>query len=159
MPEERVQRRLAAILAADVVGGYSRMVEADEAGTIARLKTVRTELLEPMLASDGGRVLKVMGDGVLIEFASAVDAVRNGLAIQDAMGRRNADLTEADRITLRVGINVGDVIIDDDDIHGDGVNNLYIYCGLTTSRTQYPGVTRWYQCPNQRWPRNHARPG
>ncbi len=121
MAENRVQRRLAAILAADVVG-YSRMVEADEAGTIARLKALQTELLEPMIAEDGGRVVKVMGDGVLIEFASAVDAVRNALAIQTEMARRNADVAEADQVVFRVGINVGDVIIDDDDIHGDGVN-------------------------------------
>ncbi len=111
MAKERVQRRLAAILAADVVG-YSRLVEADEAGTVARLKSIQTELLQPMIARDGGRVVKVMGDGVLVEFASAVDAVRNALAIQTEMGRRNADVAEVDRIIFRVGINVGAVIID-----------------------------------------------
>ncbi len=121
MAEKRVQRRLAAILAADVVG-YSRLVEADEAGTVARLKSIQTELLQPMIARDGGRVVKVMGDGVLVEFGSAVDAVRNALAIQTEMARRNADVAEMDRITFRVGINVGDVIVEGDDIHGDGVN-------------------------------------
>ena len=121
MAEQRVQRRLAAILAADVVG-YSRLVELDEAGTIARLKSLQTELIQPMVVEDGGRVVKVMGDGVLVEFGSAVDAVRNALAIQTEMGRRNADLAEADRIEFRVGVNVGDVIIDGDDIQGDGVN-------------------------------------
>ncbi len=121
MVEERVQRRLAAILVADVVG-YSRLVEADEAGTVARLKTLQTDLIHPMITEDGGRIVKVMGDGVLVEFGSAVDAVRNGLAIQAEMGQRNLNVAEKDRIAFRVGINVGDVIIDGDDIHGDGVN-------------------------------------
>jgi adenylate cyclase len=121
MAEERVQRRLAAILAADVVG-YSRLVEADEEGTVARLKSLQTELIHPMIAKDGGRVVKVMGDGVLVEFGSAVDAVRNALAIQTELESRNADLQRAERIEFRVGINVGDVIIDGDDIQGDGVN-------------------------------------
>ena len=121
MAEERVQRSLAAILAADVVG-YSRLVEADEAGTVARLKSLQSDFIHPMIDEDGGRVVKVMGDGVLVEFGSAVDAVRNALAIQAEMGRRNADLPEEIRIEFRIGINVGDVIIDGDDIHGDGVN-------------------------------------
>ncbi len=121
MAEERVQRRLAAIMAADVVG-YSRLVEADEASTVARLRSIQTELIEPMVARDGGRVVKVMGDGFLIEFASAVDAVRNALAIQAGMSQRNADASEDSRIEFRVGINVGDVIIDGEDIQGEGVN-------------------------------------
>ena len=121
MAEERVQRRLAAILAADVVG-YSRLVEADEAGTIARLKNLQTELIMPLIAENGGRVVKIMGDGVLVEFGSAVDAVRNALTIQNKIANRNADLAEEERIVFRVGVNVGDVIIDGDDIHGDGVN-------------------------------------
>ncbi len=111
MAEKRVQRRLAAILAADVVG-YSRLVETDEAGTVARLKTLQAELIQPMIAEDGGRVVKVMGDGILVEFGSAVDAVRSALAIQAEMGRLNDDLSEDDRIAFRVGVNVGDVIID-----------------------------------------------
>ena len=121
MAAERVHRRLAAILAADVVG-YSRMVEADEASTVARLKSLQDELIMPMIARDGGRVVKVMGDGVLVEFGSAVDAVRNAIEIQAAMATRNADLAEERRIAFRVGVNIGDVIIDGDDIHGDGVN-------------------------------------
>ena len=90
MAAERLQRRLAAILAADVVG-YSRMVEADESGTVARLKSLQSELIMPMIARDGGRVVKLMGDGVLVEFASAVDAVRNAIGIQAEMAKRNAD--------------------------------------------------------------------
>ena len=121
MAEERIQRRLAAILAADVVG-YSRLVEADEAGAVARLRTIQTGLIEPAVARDGGRVVKLMGDGVLIEFASAVDAVRSGLAIQTGMDLRNTDVAEHNRIEFRIGINVGDVIIDGEDIHGEGVN-------------------------------------
>jgi adenylate cyclase len=121
MAEERVQRRLAAILAADVVG-YSRLVERDEAGTVARLKKLQEELIQPIFARDGGRIVKFMGDGVLVEFGSAVDAVRSALAIQTEMTRSNAEVSEEDRIVLRVGINIGDVIIDDEDIHGDGVN-------------------------------------
>ena len=121
MAAERVRRRLAAILAADVVG-YSRMVEADESGTVARLKSLQDELIMPMIARDGGRVVKVMGDGVLVEYGSAVDAVRNAIEIQAEMAKRNEDLAEERRIAFRVGINVGDVIIDGEDIHGDGVN-------------------------------------
>ena len=121
MGEQRVQRRLAAILAADVVG-YSRLVEADEAGTVARLKTLQTDLIHPMIDQDGGRVVKVMGDGVLVEFGSSVDAVRNALAIQREIAQRNQDLPEENRMVFRVGVNIGDVIIDGDDIQGDGVN-------------------------------------
>ena len=121
MAAERLQRRLAAILAADVVS-YSRMVEADEAGTVARLKSLQSELIMPMIARDGGRVVKLMGDGVLVEFASAVDAVRNAIGIQAEMAKRNADQAEDHRIAFRIGVNVGDVIIDGEDIHGDGVN-------------------------------------
>ena len=121
MAEERVQRRLAAILAADVVG-YSRLMELDEAGTLARLKLLRHELIDPRIAEDGGRIVKTMGDGVLVEFVSAVDAVNNALAIQQAMGERNADAPEDRRMEFRIGVNLGDVIIDGDDIHGDGVN-------------------------------------
>ncbi len=109
MAEKRVQRRLAAILAADVVG-YSRLVEMDEAGTVARLKALQTHLILPMITEDGGRVVKVMGDGVLVEFDSAVDAVRSGLVIQSEITQRNADLPEEGRIAFRVGINLGDVI-------------------------------------------------
>ena len=112
MAEERVQRRLAAILAADVVG-YSRLMEADEEGTRARLRSLHAEVIDPRIAADGGRIVKTMGDGVLVEFPSAIDAVRNALAIQAAMRRRNADVAEDYRIVFRVGINVGDVIVED----------------------------------------------
>ncbi len=121
MAEERVQRRLIAILAADVVG-YSRLMEADEEGTRARLRSLHSELIDPRIAADGGRIVKTMGDGILVEFPSIVDAVRNALAIQGAMRRRNADIPEESRIVFRVGVNLGDVIIEGDDIHGDGVN-------------------------------------
>ena len=121
MAEKRVQRRLAAILAADVVG-YSRLIEADEEGTRVRLRSLYAELIDPRIAADGGRIVKTTGDGILVEFPSAVDAVRNALAIQAAMTGRDASLPEDRRIVFRVGINVGDVIVEGDDIHGDGVN-------------------------------------
>ncbi len=121
MAEQRVQRRLAAILVADVVG-YSRLVEADEEGTRTRLRSLQFELIEPRIAADGGRIVKTMGDGILVEFPSAVDAVRNALAIQTSMVGRDANLPEDRRIQFRVGINVGDVIVAGDDIHGDGVH-------------------------------------
>ena len=121
MAEARVQRRLAAIMAADVVG-YARLMVADEEGTRARLRSLRSELIDPRIAADGGRIVKTMGDGMLVEFPSAVDAVRNALDIQAVMGRRNADMVEQTRIEFRVGINVGDVLVEGDDIHGDGVN-------------------------------------
>ena len=121
MAAERVQRRLAAILVADVVG-YSRAMEADEEGTRVRLRSLHADLIDPRIAADGGRIVKTSGDGILVEFASAVDAVRNALDIQAVMRRRNADLSDARKIEFRVGINIGDVIVEGDDIHGDGVN-------------------------------------
>lgn len=121
MAEERVQRRLAAILAADVVG-YSRMMAHDESGTLARLKSLRAEFLDPKIAEYSGRIVKTMGDGALIEFGSAVDAVSHAVDVQHGMAERNARLPKEQQIQLRLGINVGDVIIDGDDIYGDGVN-------------------------------------
>ena len=121
MPEAKTHRRLAAILAADVVG-YSRLIRADEAGTLNRLKALRNDLIDPKIAEHQGRIVKLMGDGMLAEFGSVVDAVCAAAEMQQAMAERNANLTEADRIEFRVGINVGDVVIDGDDIHGDGVN-------------------------------------
>jgi hypothetical protein len=109
--EERVQRRLAAILAADVVG-YSRLIEADEEGTRARLRILQTQLINPQIASDGGRIVKTMSDGILVEFPSAVDAVRDALAIQSSIAEHNSELPESQRLMFRVGINVGDVIIE-----------------------------------------------
>ena len=121
MAVQREERRLAAILSADVVG-YSRLMGADESGTLARLKTHREEIIDPKIAEHHGRIVKLMGDGVLVEFASAVDAVQCATAFQRAMADRNADVAEEQRIELRVGINLGDIIVDGDDIYGDGVN-------------------------------------
>jgi class 3 adenylate cyclase/TolB-like protein len=121
MPEERVQRRLAAILAADVVG-YSRLMRADEEDTLARLKTLRAEAIDPKITAHGGRIVKLMGDGALVEFSSVVDAVRCAVEIQRALARRNAELAEEAVIRLRIGINLGDIMVDQDDIYGDGVN-------------------------------------
>jgi TolB-like protein/class 3 adenylate cyclase len=117
----RVERKLAAILAADVVG-YSRLVSADEAGTIARLKDLRKEFIEPLIAEYRGRVVKLMGDGALVEFASAVDAVECAVAIQNGVAEREAGEPEDRRIAFRIGINLGDIIVEDGDILGDGVN-------------------------------------
>ncbi len=116
-----MERRLAAILAADVVG-YSRLIGLEEAGTLAALKAHREELIEPKIAEHKGRVVKLMGDGILAEFPSAVEAVLCAVQIQHMMGERNADIPEDRRITYRVGINIGDIVVEDDDIYGDGVN-------------------------------------
>ena len=114
-------RRLAAILAADVAG-YSRLMGVDEEGTHERLKALRRELLDPKIAEHHGRIVKTTGDGVLVEFASVVDAVRCAVAMQQAMPERNAGIAADSRIELRIGINLGDVIVEPDDIYGDGVN-------------------------------------
>jgi TolB-like protein/class 3 adenylate cyclase/Tfp pilus assembly protein PilF len=121
MTGARVERRLAAILAADVVG-YSRLMGRDEEGTLARLKDCRRALVDPKIAEHRGRIVKTTGDGMLVEFASAVDAVRCALDVQRAMAQANDTVPEDRRIAFRVGIHVGDVIIDEDDIFGDGVN-------------------------------------
>src|SRR5258707_9433963 len=121
MPDERAHRRLAAILAADVVG-YSRLMQFDEAGTLGALKARRREVFQPAIARHRGRIVKVMGDGVLVEFASAVDAVECAVVLQEAMEAANADLPEDRRIVLRVGINLGDVMVEGSDLYGDGVN-------------------------------------
>jgi adenylate cyclase len=121
MAEGRVQRRLTAILAADVAG-YSRLVGKDEEGTLARLKAHRREFIDGKIAEHSGRIVKTTGDGLLIEFASAVDAVRCAIAVQRGMAERNTDLPENTRIEFRIGVHVGDVVIEDGDIFGDGVN-------------------------------------
>jgi len=108
-------------MAADVVG-YSRLMEADEALTRARLRVLHAELVDPLIAADSGRIVKTMGDGILVEFPSVVDAVHCALAIQDFVQLRNSGIPEDMQIEFRVGVNVGDVIIESDDIHGDGVN-------------------------------------
>jgi adenylate cyclase len=121
MTEERVHRRLAAILAADVVG-YSRLMEQDESGTLASLKARRKEVLEPLVARHQGRVFKVTGDGVLIDFGSAVNAVQCAVELQHGMAAANSDLPETRRIVLRIGVNLGDVIMEGSDLYGDGIN-------------------------------------
>ncbi len=121
MSGERVERRLAAIMAADVAG-YSRLMGEDEEGTLAALNTIRRELAEPMIAEHRGRIVKTTGDGLLVEFASVVDAVRCAVAAQRAMAERNADIPAGRRIEFRIGIHQGDIIVEDGDIFGDGVN-------------------------------------
>jgi len=121
MAEGRVERRLAAILAADVAG-YSRLMGTGEEATLAALKACRRELIDPKIADYRGRIVKTTGDGALVEFPSAVDAVRCAIEIQRAMATRNAAIPEDRRIEFRIGINVGDIIIDEGDIYGDGVN-------------------------------------
>jgi TolB-like protein/class 3 adenylate cyclase len=118
---ERVVRRLAAILAADVVG-YSRLMGRDESGTLARLKAHRTERLEPVLARHGGRLVKLIGDGALIEFPSAVDALSAATEFQQGMSEANQDQPEDTRIVFRIGLHLGDLIVEGDDLYGDGVN-------------------------------------
>ena len=121
MADERLQRRLAAILSADVVG-YSRLMGIDEAGTLARLNALRGEVIDPTIAAHSGRIVKLMGDGALVEFASAVDAVICAIEIQRQICERDTGKSEGNPIQFRIGINVGDVIIQGDDILGDGVN-------------------------------------
>jgi len=116
-----MERRLAAILAADVVG-YSRLTETDEERTLARLKALRNEVFDPRIAEHNGRIFKLMGDGMLVEFASVVDAVRCAVEIQRDMAIRYADVPESNRIDIRIGINLGDIVVGGDDIYGDGVN-------------------------------------
>lgn len=116
-----MDRRLAAILAADVVG-YSRLIRADEEGTLAAFKALLDDLIGPKIAEHRGRIVKLIGDGLLVEFGSAVEAVRAAAGMQQMLAGRNAGLPDGDRIELRIGINLGDVVIDGDDIHGDGVN-------------------------------------
>ena len=121
MATERVDRRLAAVLAADVAG-YSRLMGANEEDTLARLKAVRKILVDPAITSHRGRIVKTTGDGMLVEFASAVDAVRSAIEVQRSMAEQNAAVPQVQRIEFRIGIHVGDIIFDDNDIFGDGVN-------------------------------------
>ena len=116
-----MERRLAAILAADVVG-YSRLMELDEAGTLDALTSRRRNILTPLLAGHHGRIVKLMGDGVLVEFASAVNAVNCAVDLQKRMDEANAGLAEDRRILLRIGINIGDVMVEGGDLYGEGVN-------------------------------------
>ena len=114
-------RPLAAILAADVAG-YSRLMGADEEGTLERLKALRRELLDPRITEHHGRIVKTTGDGLLVEFGSVVDAVRCAVEVQQVMPERNTGVEAGNRIELRIGINLGDVIVEGDDLYGDGVN-------------------------------------
>src|SRR6516164_5703149 len=116
-----VQRRLAAVLAADVVG-YSRLMEVDETGTLARLKTIRLELIDPAIARCKGRLIKTTGDGMLVEFQSVTEALRCAVEFQQRMARRNRDVPASRSLLYRIGINLGDVIVEESDIFGDGVN-------------------------------------
>src|SRR6201993_3122124 len=117
----RVERRLAAILAADVAA-YSRLIEADEEGTLRRLKTLRSEVIDPKIAANRGRIVKTTGDGLLVEFASVVDALRCASEVQSALAEGNTALPPDRHIEFRIGINVGDIVVEDGDIFGDGVN-------------------------------------
>ncbi len=145
MDSSGVQRRLAAIMAGDVVS-YSRLMEADELGTLARLKDLRRSVVDPTIAAHNGRIVKTTGDGMLVEFASIVDAVTCGVAIQQGALARNAALPPDQRIVFRIGINVGDIVIDGNDIFGDGVNvaaRLEALCepgGLCLSRSAYDQI-------------------
>jgi adenylate cyclase len=125
-----MERRLAAILAADVAG-YSRLMGANEERTLAQLKSIRKALVDPIVAAHRGRIVKTTGDGMLVEFASAVDAVRNAVEIQRGMAEQNTTVPRDERIQFRIGIHVGDIIFDDDDIFGDGVNIASRLEGIT----------------------------
>src|SRR6476661_8147675 len=117
----RTERRLAAILAADVAG-YSRLIGADEEGTLDRLMSIRAEVIDPKIAEHRGRLVKTTGDGLLVEFASVVDALRCALRVQQGMAILNTDVARDRRIEFRIGVNLGDVVVDGDDLLGDGVN-------------------------------------
>ena len=117
----RDHRRLAAIVFLDVVG-YSRLMGADDSGTLAAIKAHRRELIDPKIAEHRGRIVKTTGDGMLVEFSSVVDAVRCAVDMQRGMAERNAEVPADNRIEFRIGINVGDIISDGNDIYGDGVN-------------------------------------
>jgi adenylate cyclase len=167
MAEDRIQRRLAAILAGDVAG-YSRLMGADEIGTLAALKAHRREAIDPRLAQHGGRIVKTTGDGILIEFPSVVAAVQCAVEIQESMRARNAEIPPAKQIEFRIGINVGDVIIEGDDVLGDGVNiaarleQLAEPGGICISRAAHEQVRdklafKFEDC-GQRTVKNIARP-
>src|SRR5437763_10620023 len=121
MATPQTKRKLAAILAADIAG-YSRLMGADEEGTLARLKALRSELIDPKSRQHHGRIVKTTGDGILIEFLSVVDAVRCAIEVQQGMLERNVDLPQEQRMEFRVGVNLGDVMIEGRDLYGDGVN-------------------------------------
>src|SRR5689334_18547707 len=121
MAEARAERRLAAIVIADIVG-YSRLIETDESGTLGAVKALRTASIDPLVSEFRGRVVKLMGDGIVIEFASVVDATACAVAIQKAVTAQQSDVAPERRIIFRIGINLGDVVVDGGDLLGDGVN-------------------------------------
>ena len=151
MVEARAQRRLAAIAVADVVG-YSRLMEIDEAGTLAALRERRTGILQPIVRTHDGRIVKVMGDGVLMEFASAVNAVTAAIELQRRMAEANAALPKARHVVLRIGINLGDIVIEGSDVYGDGVNvaarleSLAEPGAICVSRSVHDQVARRLDC-------------
>ena len=142
MAGEDIQRRLAAIMSADVVG-YSRLMGEDDAGTLTAVKALRKELFAPKVVEHHGRIVKLMGDGALVEFPSVVDAVECAVAVQCGVAERNSGVPEDKCIALRIGVNLGDIIIEGNDIYGDGVNvaarlqELAAPGGITLSATAY----------------------
>src|SRR5450631_1191496 len=142
---ERVERRLAAVLAADVAG-YSRLMGRDEEGTLAQLKSFRKSLVDPAISEHRGRIVKTTGDGMLAEFASAVDAARGAVEVQRGMADENTEIPQVKRIEFRIGIHLGDIIIDDNDIFGDGVNiaarleSIAVPGGISISRAVHDQV-------------------
>src|SRR5438309_3896305 len=145
MVQQRVERKLVSVVVADVVG-YSRLMELDEEGTHARLNVLQRDLLKPKISEHRGKIIKNTGDGALVEFASVVDAVRCAVEIQRRMRERNADVPDDRRIQFRIGVNLGDVIVEPNDIYGDGVNvaarleGLADRGGLCISHTAYDQV-------------------
>jgi adenylate cyclase len=160
-------RRVAAVLAADVAG-YSRLMGADEEGTLERLKALRNELVDPKVAEHKGRIVKTTGDGMLVEFASVVDAVRCAVEVQQAMPERDTEVAADNRMALRIGINLGDVIVEGDDLYGDGVNiaarleALADAGGVFVSNTVYDHVRDRlpfaFEDLGEQWAKNIARP-
>ena len=121
MPSVRVERRLAAVLAADIVA-YSRLIETNEARTLTAIRALRSEVIDPLVADYKGRVVKLMGDGAIVEFGSVVDAVACAVAMQEAVARHQREVPPENRIVFRMGINIGDVVVEGGDLLGDGVN-------------------------------------
>src|SRR5215204_4616009 len=121
MPNVRVERRLAAIMATDIVA-YSRLIETDEARTLNAIRALRSQVIDPLIADQGGRIVKLVGDGAIVEFGSVVDAVVCAVAVQEGVGAHQQNVPPESRIVFRIGINVGDVVVDGDDLLGDGVN-------------------------------------
>jgi class 3 adenylate cyclase len=151
MATVRVERRLAALMAADIVG-YSRLIEADEAGTLAAIRELRRATFDPLLAEHHGRIVKLMGDGAIVEFASVVDAVACALALQKALAARQSEVPPARQIVFRIGVNLGDVVVEGEDLLGDGVNvaaRLEQLCppgGVLVSGTVYDHLQGKLEC-------------